>query len=79
MDGAPWTFNKQPLLLERLKRVDDLVLMRIETIEIWIQVYDLRASFISEIVLKAVGEFLGGFVSSCLKNFTGTWKEFLRV
>lgn len=32
-----------------------------------------------EKVLKAVGDYIGKFVVSCPKNFTGVWRDYLRV
>ena len=46
MEGSPWTFNKAPLLLERLQEEDDPWLMQVTHLEIWVQVYGLRVGFI---------------------------------
>ncbi|XP_062089189.1 uncharacterized protein LOC133795749 [Humulus lupulus] len=79
LEGTPWTFNRAPLILERLKEGDNPRMMPLNTMEIWVQVYNLRAGFMSDRVLKACGDFIGKFVSSCPKNYTGIWREYLRV
>lgn len=47
--------------------------------EIWVQVYDLKVGFMSERILKAARAYIGEFVSSRPKNFTGIWRDYLRV
>ncbi|XP_062086519.1 uncharacterized protein LOC133792629 [Humulus lupulus] len=79
LEGSPWTFNRSPVILERLKMGDNPRLIPLNTMEIWVQVYNLKAGFMSDRVLKACGGFIGTFISSCPKNYTGVWREFLRV
>lgn len=79
LEGSPWTFNKIPLVIERLKQGENPRTLTLNTMEIWVQVYDLKVGFMSEKVLKAVGGFIGQFVLSCPKNFTGIWRDYLRV
>lgn len=79
MEGAPWTFNKIPLIIERLHVGVNPRTLPLNTMEVWVQVYDLKVGFMSEKVLKAVGGYIGTFVSSCPKNFTGIWRDYLRV
>lgn len=47
--------------------------------DLWVQIYELRAGFMTEKVVKEVGNYINTFVSSCAGNFTGVWREFLRV
>lgn len=35
--------------------------------------------FMTEKIVKEVGNYVGTFVESCPRNFTGVWKEYLRV
>lgn len=79
IEGAPWTFNKIPLIIERLRQGENPRTLSLNTLEIWVQVYDLKVGFMSEKVLKAAGDYIGTFVSSCTKNFTGIWRDYLRV
>lgn len=51
----------------------------LNNLELWMHVHDLHVSFMIERVLKEVGNYIGIFVESCSMNFTGTWKEYLRV
>lgn len=79
MEGSPWTFNKTPLLIERLQEGVNPRTLALNTMKIWVQVYDLKVGYMSEKVLKAAGDYIGKFVSSCPKNFTGIWRDYLRV
>ncbi|XP_062094341.1 uncharacterized protein LOC133800401 [Humulus lupulus] len=79
MEGTPWTFNRTPVILERLKLGENPRVVPLNTMEIWVQVYNLKVGFMSDRVLKACGDFIGMFILSCPKNYTGIWREFLRV
>ncbi|XP_060971235.1 uncharacterized protein LOC133037758 [Cannabis sativa] len=79
LEGTPWTFNKIPLIVQRLKLGENPRLVPLNTMEIWVQVYDLRVGFQSDRVLRACGTYIGQFVSSCPKNYAGIWREYLRV
>ncbi|XP_062080236.1 uncharacterized protein At4g02000-like [Humulus lupulus] len=79
MEGTPWTFNIALVILERLKEGENPRGVPLNSMEIWVQVYNLRAGFMSDRVLKACGDFIGQFMASCSKNYTGVWREYLRV
>ncbi|KAM6553201.1 hypothetical protein CsatB_013963 [Cannabis sativa] len=80
LEGTPWTFNKIiPLIIKRLKEGDNPRLCVLNTMEIWVQVYDLQVGFKSEHVLRVVGAYIGKFVSFCPKNFTRIWRFYFRV
>lgn len=79
LDGSPWTFHKIPLILERLQIGEDPRLLKLDSLAMWVRVRDLRAGCLSEKVLRACGNFIGSFLSVCPTNFTGIWKDYLRV
>lgn len=41
MEGTPWTFNRIPLLLERLKLGENPRSLKLTSLAVWVQVYDL--------------------------------------
>lgn len=47
--------------------------------DIWVQLHDMNAGFMSQRVMKDVGNYIGTFVESDSNNFTGVWREYLRV
>uniref|UniRef100_A0A803P5H9 Zinc knuckle CX2CX4HX4C domain-containing protein n=1 Tax=Cannabis sativa TaxID=3483 RepID=A0A803P5H9_CANSA len=79
LDGTPWTFNKSPLIVERLKEGENPRNKALNTMEIWVQVYNLEVGFRSDRVLQGVGAYIGQYVSSCPKNFAGIWRDYFRV
>ena len=71
-EGSPWTFNRAPIILERIKKRENLRTVPLNLTEIWVQVYDRRAGFM---FLKACGDFIGKFMASCPKNYTAVGRE----
>ncbi|XP_062100604.1 uncharacterized protein At4g02000-like [Humulus lupulus] len=79
LEGSPWTFNHTLIILERLSLGENPRMVILNKLEIWVQVYDLKPGFMSDRILKACGAYMGQFVASCPKNYTGIWREYLRV
>lgn len=64
MEGSPWTFNRIPLIIERLKPGDNPRAVELNKLEMWVQIHDLKFGFMLERVVKEVGNYLGKFVES---------------
>lgn len=79
MEGCPWSFNRKAMIMRRLKDGENPRSVILNNMELWVQVYDLRVGFMTEKILTEIGNSMGGFVSSCPSNFTGAWREYLRV
>lgn len=79
IDGSPWSFNRKALIIARMQEGENPHCVLLNTIDLWVQVHDLKPGFMSEAILKEVGKYIGGFVESCSRNFVGGWKEYLRV
>lgn len=79
MDGCPWSFNRRALIMARMKEGDNPRNVDLNTMDLWVQIYDLKAGFMTERIIKEVGNYIGTFVSSCPSNFVGVWRDFLRV
>lgn len=79
VDGSPWSFNRKALIIARMKKGDILKNVRLNKLDLWVQIHDLKAGFMTEKIVTEVGNYIGGFVESCQRNFTGAWKEYLRV
>lgn len=71
IDGSPWTFNRAPLLFERLQAGVDPAGVQLHLLNLWVQVHDLQAGFRSERVMMDIGNYVGSFVQSDENNFTG--------
>lgn len=79
MEGCPWSFNRRALLMRRLKEGENPRSVELNTMDLWVQVYDLKVGCMSEKILTEVGNNIGKFVSSCPTNFHEVWREYLRV
>ena len=79
LDGGPWTFEQSLLVYQCLQDNEDPHDVQLNTIDIWVQVYDLPEGFVSETILKNVGNYVGRFIKSDLNNMTGGWRMFSRI
>lgn len=79
MEGCPWSFNRRALIMARMKEGKNPRSIELNTIDLWVQVYDLKIGVMSERVLKAIGDYIGRFVDSCPSNFKGVWREYMRI
>lgn len=79
MEGCPWSFNRKALIMARPKDGDNPRNEELNTLDLWIQIHDLKAGFMSEKIIKQVGNYIGTFIESCPSNFVGVWREFMRV
>ncbi|KAL8127313.1 hypothetical protein AgCh_014288 [Apium graveolens] len=79
MEGCPWSFNMRALIMARMKEGDNHRNVDLNKMDIWVQIYDLKAELMTERILKQVGNYIGTYVSSCPSNFVGVWRDYLRV
>ncbi|KAG8491825.1 hypothetical protein CXB51_015099 [Gossypium anomalum] len=62
ISGTPWFFNGHLLVLQRIKKGEIPSMLVLSYTEFWIQVHDLPAGMMSELMCKKLGEFLGKFL-----------------
>ncbi|WOG86659.1 hypothetical protein DCAR_0205876 [Daucus carota subsp. sativus] len=79
LDGGPWSFEQNMLVYHQMLDTEDAHQVILNDIDIWVQVHDIPKGFISETVLKSIGDFIGQHVKSDPVNFDGTWKSFVRI
>lgn len=79
IEGRPWSFEQNLLVFCQVASTEDPHLVKLHEIDIWVQIYDIPRGFVSENILKNVGESIGKFVKSDLTNFNGLWKSFVRI
>uniref|UniRef100_A0A803PKR6 Reverse transcriptase domain-containing protein n=1 Tax=Cannabis sativa TaxID=3483 RepID=A0A803PKR6_CANSA len=48
-------------------------------LDFWVQIHDITSGFKSETVVRDVGNYVGTFVKIDPNNFSGVWRDFLRV
>lgn len=79
MEGCPRSFNRRALIMQRLKEGDNPPNIELNTLELSIQVYDLKVGFMTEKIIIEVGNSIGKFISSCPSNFAGVWRDYFRA
>ena len=57
----------------------NLATIPLNSIDAWVQVYDLQTGFMNSNVLQAIGNQLENFVEICPKNLLGTWGNYMQV
>ncbi|XP_030489697.2 uncharacterized protein LOC115706250 [Cannabis sativa] len=78
-EGSPWTFDRVPLLFERLKQGKNPRSVPLNRIDFWVQLHNLTTGFMSETVIRGLGNYLGEYVKSDPNNFVGVWRDYLRI
>uniref|UniRef100_A0A803P267 Reverse transcriptase domain-containing protein n=1 Tax=Cannabis sativa TaxID=3483 RepID=A0A803P267_CANSA len=78
MEGSPWTFDRIPLIFERLKSGENPRSIIPMELIFWVQIHGLKAGFRSERVLKDLGNYMGSYVKMDPNNFLSGWRDYLR-
>ncbi|XP_074351624.1 uncharacterized protein At4g02000-like [Apium graveolens] len=79
LDGGPWTFEQNMLIYHKLQENEDPHLVKLKSMDIWVQIYDLPQGLVSENILTSIGNFVGSFIKIDAANFTGGWKLYKRI
>lgn len=79
MEGGPWTFEQSMLVFHHLSRNEDPHLVTLQEVDIWVQIYDIPKGFMSETILKNIGDSFGRYIKSDPSNFNNIWKDHVRI
>lgn len=79
LEGSPWSFNRRALVMARLNEGEDPRCVELNSIDLWVQIHELKVGFMSEKILKGIGNYIGRFIDCCPTNFTGTWRDYMRI
>lgn len=79
LEGGPWSFEHNTLVYDRLTGMEDPQMVPLDTVDIWVQVYDVPKGFMSETILKSIGEYIGEFIKVDPTSLDGMWKQFVRI
>lgn len=70
---------KKALIINRIKEGENPRCVDLNKIDLWVQIHDLQPGFMSENIIKEVGNYIGRFIESYSRNLVGGWKEYMRV
>ncbi|XP_030505209.1 uncharacterized protein LOC115720192 [Cannabis sativa] len=79
IDGSPWTFDRAPLIFERLKQGENPRMVPLNRLDFWVQLHNLESGFMTESTVRNVVNHVGTFLKSDPNYFVGVWRDFLRV
>lgn len=79
IEGGPWSFEQAMLVFRQVLPGEDPVLIPLNEVELWVQIYDIPQGFLSEAILRSVGSAIGRYVKSDPNTFEGGWKQYIRI
>lgn len=65
--------------MARMKEGENPRSVSLNSIDLWVQIHDLKPGFMSENIIKEVGNYIGKFVESCNTNFKEVLHDYMRV
>uniref|UniRef100_A0A803LK12 CCHC-type domain-containing protein n=1 Tax=Chenopodium quinoa TaxID=63459 RepID=A0A803LK12_CHEQI len=78
LDGRPWTFDKQILLLKAMEGDEQPSEVVFENCPFWVRVLDVQFGRRNEAFAREVGDAMGGFLEYDEEDPLG-WNEFMRI
>ncbi|XP_060965059.1 uncharacterized protein LOC133034062 [Cannabis sativa] len=79
IEGSPWTFDRVPLVFERLKSGDNPRMVVLNHLDFWVQLHDITSGFKSVSVAKDIGNYIGKFLKTDPNDFKSVWRDYLRI
>ncbi|XP_031096904.1 uncharacterized protein LOC116001154 [Ipomoea triloba] len=79
LNDGPWTYEQCLLVMRKLLPPAEPETVQLNEAEFWVQIHSLPVGFRSDVVIKAIGSFLGSWVKSDDKNFDGSMRTFYRI
>ncbi|XP_031116800.1 uncharacterized protein LOC116020466 [Ipomoea triloba] len=79
LDEGPWSFDNCTLVC---RRVPDGVLpgdVKLDSIDMWVQLHDVPVGYTSSLILEQIGNFLGSFVKGDDRFAGAPWLDFYRI
>ena len=79
MAGGPCTYDNHLLILHWIQLGEFPNQIPLNSIDIWVQIFDLPSSCMSESVGKQLGYYIGSFLEYDTSNNGGSLKEYMRL
>lgn len=67
MDGGPWSFEQSMLIVHQLKDTEDPHIVKLQEVEIWVQIYDLSRVVYRRTLRRMWECHLGGILNQTHK------------
>lgn len=77
--GGPWTFNGHLLIHGKISLGDILTQIPLFHVNFWVQIHNLPAGFMNEVIGKHLGNFIGAFLEYDPNNNSGVWRMYMRI
>ncbi|XP_019168036.1 PREDICTED: uncharacterized protein LOC109163787 [Ipomoea nil] len=79
LEEGPWAFENATFLCQVLNDVEDPTQVVLNTVDFWLQVYDIPLGYRTVKVLERIGDFVGVFLRYDERNFERPWTSFYWV
>ena len=77
--GGPWTYDNHLLILRWIQPGEYPNQIPLNSIDIWVQIFGLPSSCMSESVGNQLGNYIGSFLEYDTSNNGGSLKEYMRL
>lgn len=71
INRGSWSFEHAMLVYYQVKEGEDPLTVKLQELEIWVQIYNIPQDFLSKSILKSVGSSIGRYVQSDPATFEG--------
>ncbi|PNY15691.1 hypothetical protein L195_g012392 [Trifolium pratense] len=77
--AGPWTFDNHMLVLKKLAVGDEPLAVKLDEIEVWVQIFNLPFGYVVEPIGLLIGSHLGRYVKYDDYTNSGSWRLYMRV
>lgn len=79
LKGGPWTFDNHVLALGRMQMGVPIQAISLNHVDFWVQCHNLPIGFMSELVGKYLGNYIGEFLDYDPSNNACVWRPYMRL
>ncbi|VFQ64830.1 unnamed protein product [Cuscuta campestris] len=79
LEEGPWSFENNTLVCCQVEIGDLPSSVVLDTVDLWVQLYDLPLGYTSDSVLAQIGNFIGSFLKCDDRQVSVPWRAFYRI
>ncbi|VFR00567.1 unnamed protein product [Cuscuta campestris] len=79
LEEGPWSFENNTLVCRQVEIGDLPSSVVLDTVDLWVQLYDLPLGYTSDSVLAQIGNFIGSFLKCDDRQVSVPWRAFYRI